>query len=430
MATISFDFCYTKSVPESMVEKQVDTMTCLVMCDSATGYLYAVPLRSKNPWSLMVRELLGFAGILGHSELVFMCDNEPALLQLQRMVVNARLSLGLPTRKTNPPDVQPELEDKGDKPKYSNPIGIFDDDDEPADGQPASLAGQPSAPMASSTAASAAAAGSDDPQTPDVFAAAPTTPRQSPTTRRHDVEAEEHDAKRARVETTAKTQRIERISAEYSSMVRMVKFGEETFHTMDEYEHDLQLDDHNNVDAWMEEEKEDLPMTDMPPKPWSNFPADRCPPAPDASIDRIADGVELSRLCGMNVLVEGNVDGVDASSSTLTSRFVYDWRLKERVMPDGTTTKCWLRRSRLVAREYSFWEKRSDTYAPATSTHLLNLLPMMYLQSLANVSDDTNNASEPLCLATLDVKDAFLISNGGSTITNVGDPSWSNLNCP
>ena len=225
-------------------------------------------------------------------------------------------------------------------------------------------------------------------------------------------------------------QRIERISAEYSSMVRMVKFGEETFHTMDEYEHDLQLDDHNNVDAWMEEEKEDLPMTDMPPKPWSNFPADRCPPAPDASIDRIADGVELSRLCGMNVLVEGNVDGVDASSSTLTSRFVYDWRLKERVMPDGTTTKCWLRRSRLVAREYSFWEKRSDTYAPATSTHLLNLLPMMYLQSLANVSDDTNNASEPLCLATLDVKDAFLISNGGSTITNVGDPSWSNLNCP
>ena len=102
VATISFDFCYTKSVPTSMEEKKVDTMTCLVMCDSATGYLHAVPLRSKNQWSLMVRELLGFAGILGHSELVFMCDNEPTLLQLQRMVVNARLSMGLPTRKTNP----------------------------------------------------------------------------------------------------------------------------------------------------------------------------------------------------------------------------------------------------------------------------------------------------------------------------------------
>ena len=37
-----------------------------------------VPLRSKNQWSLMVRELLGFAGILGHAEMVFMCDNEPS----------------------------------------------------------------------------------------------------------------------------------------------------------------------------------------------------------------------------------------------------------------------------------------------------------------------------------------------------------------
>ena len=46
------------------------------------------------------------------------------------------------------------------------------------------------------------------------------------------------------------------------------------------------------------------------------------------SIDRIADRVELSRLCGMNVLVEGNVDGIDASSNTLTSRFVYAWRFE------------------------------------------------------------------------------------------------------
>ena len=101
-ATVSFDFCYTKSVPESMDEKNIDTMVCLVMVDSVTGYLHAVPLRSKNQWSLMVRELLGFAGILGHVEMVFMCDNEPSLLQLQRMVVNARLSMGLPTRKNNP----------------------------------------------------------------------------------------------------------------------------------------------------------------------------------------------------------------------------------------------------------------------------------------------------------------------------------------
>ena len=62
---------------------------------------------------------------------------------------------------------------------------------------------------------------------------------------------------RAKVETSKK-QRLERISAEYQAMVRTVKFGDETLHTMDEYQHDLQLDDHINVDMWMEEEKDDL----------------------------------------------------------------------------------------------------------------------------------------------------------------------------
>ena len=46
-------FCYTKAVPDSMAEKDVDTMISLVMIDSATGYLHSVPLRSKNQWNLM-----------------------------------------------------------------------------------------------------------------------------------------------------------------------------------------------------------------------------------------------------------------------------------------------------------------------------------------------------------------------------------------
>ena len=332
--------------------------------------------------------------------------------------------------KQPPQDVQPELEDKGERPKYPNPIGIFDDDVSPED-QPVVVAGQPVAPMASSAAAPSAAAGSEVPQTQDVFAAVPTTPRQNPTTRQHDVETDDHDAKRARVES-AKKQRLERISAEYTSMTRTVKIGEETFHTMDEYDNDLQLDDHDNVDAWMEDEKEDCTTTDIPPELWSDFPTDRCPPTPDESIDRIADRVELSRLCGMKVLVEGNVDGIDARSNTLTSRFVYDWRLKEKLMPDGTTAKCWLRRSRLVAREYSFLEKRSDTYAPATSTHILNLLPMMYLQSLANVADDNHHANEPLCLGTLDVKDVFLVADQPSPmlVTLLGQTYTVRKNLP
>jgi hypothetical protein len=78
-------------------------MISLVMVDSSTGYVHAAPLRSRNQWDLMVRELLGFAGLVGHAEFVSMCDNEAALRQLQRMAVNARLSLGLATRATTPP---------------------------------------------------------------------------------------------------------------------------------------------------------------------------------------------------------------------------------------------------------------------------------------------------------------------------------------
>lgn len=64
---------------------------------------------------------------------------------------------------------------------------------------------------------------SDAPQTPDVFAQVPPTPREVATTRPHGEEVEDSEAKRARVETSKK-QRLDRISAEYNAMVRTVKF--------------------------------------------------------------------------------------------------------------------------------------------------------------------------------------------------------------
>ena len=52
-------------------------------------------------------------------------------------------------------------------------------------------------------------------------------------------------------------------------------------------------------------------------------------------------------------------------TAKLTTQHVHDWRLK----PFGDGKK-WLRRSRLVAREFAFKEKRSDTLSPATSSHV------------------------------------------------------------
>jgi len=51
----------------------------------------------------MVRELITFSQLLGHTDLAFMADSEPAMRQLMRIAVNTRLAMGLPTRSTTPP---------------------------------------------------------------------------------------------------------------------------------------------------------------------------------------------------------------------------------------------------------------------------------------------------------------------------------------
>ena len=101
----------------------------------------------------------------------------------------------------------------------------------------------------------------------------PATPRGSQTIRTHDDQPgdEDHESKRARLESSKK-QRVERLSAEYASMIRAVKISTETFHTMDEYEQDLQLDDHLEQDVWEGEDEvtgDDIPSDFLWPRPTS-----------------------------------------------------------------------------------------------------------------------------------------------------------------
>jgi len=88
---------------------------------------------------------------------------------------------------------------------------------------------------------------------------------------------------------------------------------------------------------------------------------------------------------------------------------VHDWRAKDFTLPNGDVVKRWLRRSRLslVAREYAFMKRRDDCFSPATSTHVTNLLPMVYLQRCAERRGRERQASEHV-FATVDAKDAFL----------------------
>ena len=61
-----------------------------------------------------------------------------------------------------------------------------------------------------------------------------------------------------------------------------------------------------------------------------------------------------------------------------------------------------------MAREFAN-TKGHDTYSPATGSHTNNLIPMMYLQMLAQLqSSGTDDELHQVVLASLDTKDAFL----------------------
>ena len=226
--------------------------------------------------------------------------------------------------------------------------GIFDDEGE----MTVAHAPEPILQSQASASASAPAFPMDVPQVPDVGVEAPVTPRHSPTTRTHAVDSDDdHEAKRARVE--------------YSSMIRAVKISNETYHTMDDYDSELRLDDHEVEDGWKDDDAGEISLGEIPKELWSDCPIDRQPEAPEPWIDRLADMVELVRLCGMNVLEEVTVEQL-TKEEHLTTKFAYDdWRLKDFTSKDGTSYKRWLRRSRLVAREFSIWN------AAVTPTHPL-----------------------------------------------------------
>ena len=133
---------------------------------------------------------------------------------------------------------------------------------------------------------------------------------------------------------------------------------------------------------------------------------ERQPEEPPEWVDTLANEVETQRLTAMEVLIKEELYP-EAVQDSLTTKFAHDWCAKDFTMPNGDVVKRWLRRSRLVAREYAFMERRDDCFSPATSTHVMNLLPMIYLQRCAERRGCEQQSPEHV-LATVDIKDAFL----------------------
>ena len=101
--------------------------------------------------------------------------------------------------------------------------------------------------------------------------------------------------------------------------------------------------------GWMEES---LQFSNVPAALWSDAPIDVVPGQPEAWawIDKLADEVEIKRLVEMGVLQErcnyhGEING------SLTTRFVYDWRLKtfeDGSSENGIPIKKWMNEKKSI----------------------------------------------------------------------------------
>ena len=152
------------------------------------------------------------------------------------------------------------------------------------------------------------------------------------------------------------------------------------------------------------EEIEDLEPGAIPEELWSDHPLTQTPPQPSEEVDAVARKVEEKRLTRMDVIEKLKPE--EANLDVLTTRFVYDWRIKTYVDKNGMKHKRWLRRARLVARDYAI-EKRDDVYSPASGQHALRLLPVLFLTAASAEMDYEQNKGRPV-IGALDVKDAFL----------------------
>ena len=237
--------------------------------------------------------------------------------------------------------------------------------------------------------------------------AAPASPRQhgtkTPASVSQNLMQEEPEAKRTRVEEQlAKRARIGSVTL--IARIQMVErrlekvaMGDDVFYHLDEVKGE------DDLNAWRFEDEHpvevEVPVDEK--RLWSDEPLTRTPPEPDPEIDKIADGVEVSRLVKMGVLTPLNED--EFNLEVLTTRSVYDWRIKLFALESGETVRKWMRRSRLVAREFAN-QKRDDVHSPASGHHSLRLIPILFL---AMRSMDGVECSEAV-IGSLDVKDAFL----------------------
>ena len=171
----------------------------------------------------------------------------------------------------------------------------------------------------------------------------------------------------------------------------LTQFLDEELDYMEDYDYDIA--DEQVIDENFEGDLES--MLDKLSRPYSKEE-----PVMDyeelQELDALADLVEITRLRQQGVLIPPEqVEGEEVK--TLSTKFVRSWRQKER-----KGAKCWLRRSRYVAREFAWLTPdREDLFSPASSAVVSRLLPYCYLKR-------SSKGEKTQAMMSLDVSDAFL----------------------
>ena len=98
LPVISWDFAFTAKSCEGVDESSDQSkLTTLVMHDSHTGAVHCLPVNNKSQTRYMSQEVLRFTNFTGHGKVALRCDQEPTMLQIQKLVQRARQRLNLST---------------------------------------------------------------------------------------------------------------------------------------------------------------------------------------------------------------------------------------------------------------------------------------------------------------------------------------------
>jgi len=91
---MQLDFACNATRSDDATEADPSLGSSLVAVDRQTGFLYGNALGSKGADGLTVQEIDTFVKMMGYQQVEIRCDNEPAVVSIEKGVLDARSRTG------------------------------------------------------------------------------------------------------------------------------------------------------------------------------------------------------------------------------------------------------------------------------------------------------------------------------------------------